>query len=82
MGTQNFFSLSQTCDKKKIYLSLFLYLVKELFSEKALFNELVQPTRQKRFESTEINIKVWTFWQICIETIFVCYHRNVGNHML
>ena len=51
MGTQSFFSLSQTCDKKKIYLSLFLYLVKELFSEKALFNELVQPTRQKRFDT-------------------------------
>ena len=28
---------------------------------------------------TEINVKCW---QICIETIFIGYHRNAGIHML
>ena len=31
---------------------------------------------------TEINVKVCKCWQICIETIFIGYHRNTGNHML
>ena len=34
-----------------VLMYIMVIIVKELFSEKALFKELVQPIRQKRFDS-------------------------------